>query len=417
MQQHATLSIQCIGLLADARCSVADGIMSTGSDDAKDIDPLYCAMMHRVGFFIIPDHQILDLAGPFAVLEAAALLSGPPLYELDTLSRAGGVVAGRGGVPVVTKAADQAHLDTLVVCGGDISSMLKPGEVQAVVCLARRASRIASVCTGAFLLAEAGLRDGPRATTHRRMAHRLQRSYPSIGVDADRIFIADHNVWSSAGVTAGIDLALVIIEADHGAALARQVARELVIAPPSQELEPPRNPERLNSVRRSALTSILTAGLIRRASRLHEGTQPLAQPNRLLLLNPVSGALDHLDAVQLGRRLRLHQIESARRRVTSPVLFTADEKRRHIDRPARKEAEFRVQGRVGKDAISLQGALKTSATIFLDIHAKLRFGEPFARMHFTGGGMERGDRVGHRLTQIHDIVSRHLGQVFGAMVL
>ena len=157
--------------------------------------------------------------------------------------------------------------------------------------------------------------------------------------------------------------------------------------------------------------------MIRRASRLHEGTQPLAQPNRLLLLNPVSGALDHLDAVQLGHRLRLHQIESARHRVTSPVLFTADEKRRHIDRPARKEAEFGVQGRVGKDAISLQGALKAGATIFLDIHAKLRLGEPFARLDFTGGRMERGNRLGHRLTQIHDIVGRHLGQVFGAMAL
>jgi hypothetical protein len=84
--------------------------------------------MHRVGFFVFPDHQILDLAGPFAVLEAAALLSGQPLYELDTLSRADGVVAGRGGVPVMTKAADQAHLDTLVICGGDISSMLNPAK-------------------------------------------------------------------------------------------------------------------------------------------------------------------------------------------------------------------------------------------------------------------------------------------------
>ncbi len=133
----------------------------------------------------------------------------------------------------MTRAADQAHPDTLVGGGGDISFMLKVGEVQAVACLARGASRIASVCTGVFLLAEACLLGVRRETTHWRMVHRLQRNCPSIDVDADRVFIADHNVWSSVGVTAGIGLALVIIEADHGAALARQVARELVIAPPS----------------------------------------------------------------------------------------------------------------------------------------------------------------------------------------
>lgn len=210
-------------------CSLSDGSMSIRAYGAKDVDPLYYAIMRHVGFFVFPDHQILDLAGPFAAFETAARLSGRPLYRLDTLSRAGGLVTGRGGVPVATTAADEASPDTLVVCGGEISSMLKPGEVQAVARLAHRTSRIASVCTGAFLLAEAGLLDGRRATTHWRMAHQLQRSYPAIEVDADRIFIADRDVWSSAGVTAGIDLALALIEADHGPELARQVARELVV--------------------------------------------------------------------------------------------------------------------------------------------------------------------------------------------
>lgn len=203
--------------------------MSRRSDGAKDPDPLVYAIMHRVGFFVFPDHQILDLAGPFAAFETASRLSGRPLYRLKAVSRAGGLVAGRGGMPVATTAADGGGADTLVVCGGEISSMLKPGEVQAVAHLAARAPRIASVCTGAFLLAEAGLLDGRRATTHWRMAHRLQQSYPAIEVDADRIFIADRGVWSSAGVTAGIDLALALIEADHGPELARQVARELVV--------------------------------------------------------------------------------------------------------------------------------------------------------------------------------------------
>ncbi|HQT62409.1 MAG TPA: GlxA family transcriptional regulator [Acidiphilium sp.] len=185
--------------------------------------------MHRVGLFIFPGHQILDLAGPFAAFETATRLSGRPLYGLETLSRAGGLVESSGGVPVAATTADEARLDTLVVCGGEVSAMLRPGEVQAVLRLATRASRIASVCTGAFLLAEAGLLNGRRATTHWRQAHLLQRNYPAIEVEADRIFVADRGVWSSAGVTAGIDLALALIEADHGQELARHVARELVV--------------------------------------------------------------------------------------------------------------------------------------------------------------------------------------------
>jgi transcriptional regulator GlxA family with amidase domain len=196
---------------------------------AKDLYPLNHATMHHVGFFVFPGHQILDLAGPFAAFETAAKLSARPIYRLDTLSRGGGIVASRGGVPVATIAADEVSPDTLIVCGGDVSSMLAPEEVQALGRLAVRTTRIASVCTGAFLLAEAGILDGRRATTHWRMAHRLQQNYPSIEVDADKIFIADRGVWSSAGVTAGIDLALALIEADHGKELAGEVARELVV--------------------------------------------------------------------------------------------------------------------------------------------------------------------------------------------
>ena len=98
-----------------------------------------------------------------------------------------------------------------------------------IVDAAGRCRRVASVCTGAFTLAAAGLLDGRRATTHWRQAARLQREYPAIRVEADRIFCRDGNIWTSAGITAGIDLALALIEEDHGFAVARAVAQHLVV--------------------------------------------------------------------------------------------------------------------------------------------------------------------------------------------
>jgi transcriptional regulator GlxA family with amidase domain len=204
-------------------------MIGADADGVKDVDPLKFAIMHTVGFFVYRGHQILDLAGPFGAFEAVDRILGRRCYALHTFSRAGGLVAGSGGLPVATEAADAANLETLIVVGGNIADMLEPAEVKAAARLARRATRVASVCTGAFLLAAAGLLDGRRATTHWRMARRLQHDYPAVNVDADRIFIADGTVWTSAGVTAGIDLALALIEADHGIQVAREVARELVV--------------------------------------------------------------------------------------------------------------------------------------------------------------------------------------------
>lgn len=185
--------------------------------------------MHRVGFFVYPGYQILDLAGPFGAFESASKVAGRSVYALDVLSRAGGSVPGSGGVQVQSRPVQEATIDTLIVVGGDIAPMRGPDQVAAVAGLARRTSRVASVCTGAFLLAEAGLLAGRRATTHWRAAPRLQQEYPDVRVDADPVFIADRGIWTSAGITAGIDLALAMIEADHGVELSRGVARELVV--------------------------------------------------------------------------------------------------------------------------------------------------------------------------------------------
>ena len=113
--------------------------------------------------------------------------------------------------------------------GGEIRLIRHPDEAAAVGRLAVHATRIASICTGAFLLAEAGLLNGRRVTTHWSRARDLQQGYPAVTVDADRIFVADGPIWTSAGISAGIDLALALIEADYGVDLARAVARELVV--------------------------------------------------------------------------------------------------------------------------------------------------------------------------------------------
>ena len=185
--------------------------------------------MHRVGFYVCQGHRILDLAGPLGAFEAVATVEGKQLYELKVLSEAGGLVFGSGGVPVATDPYRNVVLDTVIFVGGDIPPLSAPGAVEAAKYLSARTRRIASVCTGAFLLAKAGLLDGRRATTHWRSAKQLQDRHSLVRVESDRIFLADGNIWSSAGITAGIDLALALIELDHGVEVSREAARELVV--------------------------------------------------------------------------------------------------------------------------------------------------------------------------------------------
>jgi transcriptional regulator GlxA family with amidase domain len=185
--------------------------------------------MKTIGFYVSPRFQLLDLAGPAAAFEAANDQVERPAYRVHVLAADEGVVTNSLGMATAATPLDDAVLDTLVVIGGPIAPPLSAGAVRRIAEAATRCRRVTSVCTGAFTLAAAGLLDGRRATTHWRYAARLQREYPSIRVEADRIFCRDGNVWTSAGITAGIDLALALIEEDYGFATAKGVAQHLVV--------------------------------------------------------------------------------------------------------------------------------------------------------------------------------------------
>ncbi|QXZ80482.1 GlxA family transcriptional regulator [Rhizobium sp. L51/94] len=197
----------------------------------NDIVPSIHAKPLVIGFFVFPRFQLLDLSGPLAAFQMANAASATELYEMIVLSRTGDAVATTASIDISTTRVDAeaVRLDTLVVVGGSGARAADLAELDAISGLVRRARRITSVCTGAFLLAATGLLDGRRATTHWRHAARLQRDYPRIRVEADRIHVEDGPVWTSAGITAGIDLALALIQADHGIALSKAVARELVV--------------------------------------------------------------------------------------------------------------------------------------------------------------------------------------------
>ncbi|WP_214416677.1 GlxA family transcriptional regulator [Sphaerisporangium fuscum] len=189
------------------------------------------AAPHRVGILVFDGVKLLDVAGPSEVFSEANRFGAS--YELVLCSPHGREVASSTGmrVPVDADAHDDLAFDTVLVAGGDLLPTRPVGAelLSAAREMARRASRVSSICTGAFVLASAGLLDGRRATTHWQHTRILQRSFPEIAVEPDAIFVRDGSVYTSAGVTAGIDLALALLEDDHGAELARKVAQSLVV--------------------------------------------------------------------------------------------------------------------------------------------------------------------------------------------
>ncbi len=174
-------------------------------------------------------YDALDLAGPLSAFNQVAVAVGHTPYDFHIISQPGGPVVGNSGLAIETKPFGRRSFDTVIFVGGNINSMQTPENISAAKKLSSRASRVASVCTGAFLLAETGLLDGLRATTHWRYAAQLQARFPRTRVEGNSIYIADGRIWTSAGIAAGIDLSLAMIERDMGAEIAHAVARLLVV--------------------------------------------------------------------------------------------------------------------------------------------------------------------------------------------
>jgi transcriptional regulator GlxA family with amidase domain len=191
-------------------------------------------MQRRIVIVALPPVQPLDVAGPAEVLSTAAEVAGGEAlaYTLEVVAPDGAPLATGSGYALVPSGALEAvrgPIDTLVVAGGRGARHASADAVVRVRALAPAARRVASVCTGAYVLAAAGLLDGRRATTHWRYCDDLQRRHPAVAVQRDPIFVVDGPVRTSAGVTAGMDLALALVEEDLGPRVALEVARRLVL--------------------------------------------------------------------------------------------------------------------------------------------------------------------------------------------
>ena len=309
---------------------------------------------HRVVVVVRDGIQSLDATGPFEVFHAAGQVDPTAGYEIVLAGPETATITTESGLRlgVDARLRDIRRVDTLVVAGGlgmrsAIDDAAFVGQVRR---LADLATRVTSVCTGAAILAAAGVLDGKRATTHWAFADWLAKRWPSIDVDPDAIFINDGQVWTSAGVTAGMDLALALVAADHGPELAHTVATWLVMfvrraggqsqfspqlraaAPTSPSLQSllSRLPGELAgdlTVRRLAERAGMSERTFARAFRAETGVTPAAHVEELrldaaqrLLETTDLGVAAIARAVGLGSAETLHR--SFRRRVgTTPATY------------------------------------------------------------------------------------------------
>lgn len=195
--------------------------------------------MRKVVIFVFERANLLDIAGPLQVFaaaseEAAESAGGARAYEVVIASMNGGLVKTSSGVELVSRSASEiglSEIDTLLVSGGGGVKMAMTDRPTLAWLASRKGKvrRYGSICTGAFLMAAAGLLEGRRATTHWGACEEFGGAFPQVQVETDALFVEDEGLWTSAGVTAGIDMALAMVEQDLGAAVALETARQLVL--------------------------------------------------------------------------------------------------------------------------------------------------------------------------------------------
>ncbi|EOA05048.1 AraC family transcriptional regulator [Herbaspirillum frisingense GSF30] len=187
--------------------------------------------MHHIGYLLTDGFQVMGLATQ-TVFEYANKVAGEDFYALRNFSVAGGDVRSSLGMSIATLPVEQAdHIDSWMVCGvgNPLESPSSQEERSFLQTTGQRARRIAAICTGGFVLAESGLLSKRRATTHWFFARDMQARFPDIQVEDDRIYIVDGAIWTSAGMTAGLDMALAMVGKDLGEDVARGVAHNLVM--------------------------------------------------------------------------------------------------------------------------------------------------------------------------------------------
>lgn len=184
--------------------------------------------MLRIGFVLPARFQMMSLSA-LSAFELANVTAGEQLYDIQLLSEEGSAIPSSLGMMIGTQALSEEVFDTLLVGGLLVPAPSSDRLIDFVRGAQSRTRRLAAICTGAFIFAEAGLLDGKRATTHWAYARDLKNGFPKVKVEEDRIFIIDGSVWTSAGMSAGVDLALGMIEKDFGTELARSVAKKLVV--------------------------------------------------------------------------------------------------------------------------------------------------------------------------------------------